>query len=68
MNTYTYTFKVKMSCYGCVGAVIKALSNSSVKSVDINFDEQLVYVVTKKPSNDILNIINSTGKKVTLVN
>lgn len=58
-----YTFKVKMSCYGCVGAVIKALSESGIQKVDVNFDDQLVFVETEKQSTDVLNLINATGKK-----
>lgn len=61
------TFKVKMSCYGCVGAVIKALSDNGINSVDVNFEEQLVHVKTDKKSNYVLDLINATGKKAIMV-
>lgn len=57
-----YTFKVKMSCYGCVGAVIKSLTDSGIKSVDVNFENQLVYVKSDKSSQDISDLISLTGK------
>jgi copper chaperone CopZ len=62
-----YTFKVKMSCYGCVGAVIKALTDSGIKSVDVNFEQQLVYVESDKRPVDVLDLINSTGKKAVMI-
>ena len=62
-----YTFKVKMSCYGCVGAVIKALTDAGVKSVDVNFENQLVYVKSDKSNQDISQLISSTGKIPVLV-
>lgn len=66
MNVYTY--KVKMSCYGCVGAVIKALTDAGIKSVDVNFEKQLVYVTSDKAHQDIYKLISSTGKIPVLVN
>lgn len=62
-----YTYKVKMSCYGCVGAVIKALTDAGIKSVDVNFEQQLVYVKSAKENNDIVKLISSTGKIPILV-
>lgn len=66
MNVYTY--KVKMSCYGCVGAVIKALTDAGIKSVDVNLEKQLVYVKSDKTNEDIYKLISSTGKIPVLVN
>lgn len=63
----TYTFKVNMSCYGCVGAVIKKLNSEGINGVEIKFDEQLVLVKSEKPSNDIFNMIKETGKKVIMI-
>lgn len=63
----TYKFKVHMSCYGCVGAVIKALSNDGINGVDVNFDNQLVSVNSNKSSDYILELIQRTGKKVILI-
>ena len=62
-----YTFKVKMSCYNCVGAVIKALADAGIKSVDVNFENQLVYVKSDKSNQDISQLISSTGKIPILV-
>lgn len=63
----TYKFKVHMSCYGCVGAVIKSLSSAGINGVDVNFDEQTVSVNSDKTSDYILNLIQSTGKKVEIL-
>jgi copper chaperone CopZ len=64
----SYTFKVKMSCYGCVGAVIKALTDAGIKGVDVNFEDQLVYVKSDKTGDDISKLILATGKIPVLVN
>jgi copper chaperone CopZ len=56
-----------MSCYGCVGAVIKKLNSEGINGVEVKFDEQLVLVKSEKPSNDIFNMIKETGKKVIMV-
>lgn len=61
-----YKFKVHMSCYGCVGAVIKVLSQSDINNVDVDFDNQMVSVKTDKSSNDILELLQKTGKKVSI--
>jgi copper chaperone len=63
----TYKFKVHMSCYGCVGAVIKALSNGGINGVDVNFDNQLVSVNSDKTSDYIIELIQSTGKKAIII-
>lgn len=62
-----YTYKVKMSCYGCVGAVIKALTDAGIKSVDVNFEDQLVYIKSDKKNEEIYKLISSTGKIPILV-
>ena len=62
-----YKFSVKMSCYGCVGAIIKALANTGITSVDIDFDAQLVRVKSDKSCTDVLECISSSGKKATVV-
>lgn len=62
-----YTFNVKMSCYGCVGAVIKALSSANINTVDVDFDNQLVKVKSEKSCNDVLNSIEKSGKKAIIV-
>lgn len=63
----TYKFKVHMSCYGCVGAVIKALSNGGINGVDVNFHEQIVSVNSEQDSDTILKMIQSIGKKVEII-
>lgn len=63
----TYKFKVHMSCYGCVGAVIKSLSSGGINGVDVNFHKQVVTVSTNKDSSYILDLIQSTGKKVEVI-
>jgi copper chaperone CopZ len=56
-----------MSCYGCVGAIIKKLSSEDIKGVEIKFDEQLVLVKSERSSDDILGLIKGTGKNVIMV-
>jgi copper chaperone len=63
----SYTFNVKMTCYGCVGAVIKALANSGITSVDVNLETQLVKVKSERSCQDVLQYIRSSGKKVEVV-
>lgn len=63
-----YTFFVKMSCYNCVNAVIKSLmSSSKVSKVNIDFEKQLVFVDSTLKNNDILNLIETSGKKVKMI-
>ena len=63
----SYTFNVKMTCYGCVGAVIKALADSDITSVDVNLETQLVKVKSVKSCEDILKCISSSGKRAIVV-
>jgi copper chaperone CopZ len=63
----SYTFKVKLHCYNCVGDMIKLFSDNKINNVNINFDEQLVYVKTNRTKESISDLINSTGKRATLV-
>lgn len=63
----SYTFKVKLHCYNCVGDIIKLFSDNKINNVNINFDEQLVYVKTNRTKESILDLINSSGKRATLV-
>jgi copper chaperone CopZ len=53
-----------MSCYGCVGAVIKALTDAGIKSVDVKFEEQLVHVQSDKSKDYIADLIKSSGKTI----
>jgi len=63
----SYTFKVKLHCYNCVGDIIKLFSDNKINNVNINFDEQLVYVKTNRTKESISDLINSSGKRATLV-
>lgn len=63
----SYTFKVKLHCYNCVGDMIKLFSNNKINNVNINFDEQLVYIKTQKTKEMILDLLISSGKKASLV-
>ena len=63
----SYTFKVKLHCYNCVGDMIKMFSINNINNVNINFEQQLVNVKTKDSKETILKLINSTGKRGTLV-
>lgn len=63
----SYTFKVKLHCYNCVGDLIKLFSDNKINNVNINFDEQLVHVKTNQTKETISDLINSNGKRATLV-
>lgn len=58
-----YKFKVKMSCYNCVGAVIKSLKYKEIQNVNVSFDDQLVYVQSELPKEKIIEMIGVTGKR-----
>lgn len=62
-----YIFKVKLHCYNCVGDMIKMFSENNINNVNINFDEQLIYLKTNKTKEMISELINSSGKRATLV-
>ncbi|RKP35581.1 heavy-metal-associated domain-containing protein, partial [Dimargaris cristalligena] len=60
----THTFKVKMACSGCSGAVTKALGRvKGVEKVDIDMDNQKVIVTGTAPHDTILEAIRATGKE-----
>lgn len=63
----SYTFKVKLHCYNCVGDMIKLFSDNKINNVNINFDEQLIHVKTDKTKENISDLIISSGKRPTLV-
>lgn len=63
----SYTFKVKLHCYNCVVEMIKMFSDNKINNVNVNFDEQLVYVKTDKSNETISDLIASIGKRPTLV-
>ena len=56
-----------MSCYGCVGSIIKTLTKSDCKKVNVDFEKQLVYLETNKSQSYIASLINRIGKKATLI-
>lgn len=62
----SYTFSVKMSCGGCVGAVIKTLADARITSVDVDFENQKVNVKSDKPYDYVLSVLQSSGKKITV--
>jgi copper chaperone CopZ len=57
-----YTFKIKMTCYHCVGEVIKAFSIKYVQNIHVSFSEQLVHINSKLPKDEIIKIFYSIGK------
>ena len=63
----SYTFKVKLHCYNCVGDMIKMFSENKINNVNINFEEQLVHLKTNKTKEMISDLIFSSGKRATLV-
>jgi hypothetical protein len=63
----SYTFKVKLHCYNCVGDMIKLFSENNINNVNINFEEQLIHLKTNKTKEMISDLIISSGKRATLV-
>lgn len=61
-----YTFNVKMSCSGCVGAVIKTLVDARITSVDVDFENQKVNVKSDQSFDYVLSVLRTSGKKITV--
>ncbi|KAJ2899909.1 hypothetical protein IWW38_000787 [Coemansia aciculifera] len=64
---HKYTFRVKMACGGCSGAIKKALT--AYKSGAVTVDqaipvENIVSVTTALPREEVLQVIVKTGKTV----
>ncbi|KAJ3339973.1 Cytosolic copper metallochaperone [Gonapodya sp. JEL0774] len=65
MSEQSYSFKVGMSCNGCVNAVNKALTRTEgVSKVDISLEKQLVNVTASIPKEAVFDAIKKTGKPV----
>lgn len=61
--SHTHTFKVKMTCGGCSGAVERALKrHSEVSNIEIDMEKQLVHVTTTLDQDTVFGIISKTGK------
>lgn len=52
-----------MSCYNCVGTVIKSLNYKEIQNVNVSLDEQLVHVQTNLQKEKIIELIGVTGKR-----
>jgi len=62
-----HEYRVEMSCDGCSGAVQRVLAKlqgNGVEKIDINLQDQLVRVTSTLAAEEILKIIQKTGKKV----
>lgn len=60
--------QVEMTCEGCANAVRRVLSGrSEVQDININLTEQSVQVKTTLSPNEVLEIIEKTGKKTKLI-
>lgn len=60
-----YVFNVAMSCEGCSGAVTRALQkNECVTNIVCSIPEQKVTVESTLPQQEVLEIIQKTGKPV----
>ncbi|KAF5308889.1 hypothetical protein FQR65_LT00589 [Abscondita terminalis] len=66
-KSQVHEFNVKMSCGGCSSAVEKVLSKFEGKGIDkveINMTDQIVKVTGSLPAEEILKLIQKTGKEV----
>ncbi|KAJ2486078.1 hypothetical protein IWW47_005516 [Coemansia sp. RSA 2052] len=64
---HKYTFRVKMSCGGCSGAITKALKAYKPGTIEVNEAipvENIVKVTTALPRDEVLRVIAKTGKVV----
>ncbi|XP_019865864.1 copper transport protein ATOX1 [Aethina tumida] len=71
MSAKVHTFKVTMTCEGCsnqIDKVLGKLKGNGVEEVNISLPDQEVKVTTTLTSDEILEIIKKTGKKVEYLN
>ncbi|KAJ2740479.1 Cytosolic copper metallochaperone [Coemansia sp. BCRC 34301] len=64
---HQYTFRVKMACGGCSGAITKALKAYNPGSITVDQAtpvENIVKVTTALPREEVLQVIIKTGKEV----
>lgn len=58
-----YEFNVEMMCEGCANAVTNVLNKKEgVNDVQIDLQENRVFVTSILPSDEILQIIKKSGK------
>lgn len=65
-----HEFQVEMTCDGCSGAVRKVmgkLEGKGVNKVEIDMEKQRVYVDSSLSTEDLLESLNKTGKKVSYI-
>ncbi|KAK4886202.1 hypothetical protein RN001_002473 [Aquatica leii] len=65
-----HEYNVKMTCDGCSGAVQRVLSKfegKGIDKIDINLVEQIVKVTSTLSPDEILKMIQKTGKEVKYV-
>ncbi|CAD7081200.1 unnamed protein product [Hermetia illucens] len=64
-----HEFNVEMTCEGCSGAVERVLGRlgDKVEKVEIDLPNKKVFVKSPMPSNELLEVIQKTGKSVSYV-
>ncbi|PBC34200.1 Copper transport protein ATOX1 [Apis cerana cerana] len=63
MASQVYEFNVEMMCEGCANAVTNVLNKKEgVNDVQIDLQENKVFVTSILPSDEILQIIKKSGK------
>jgi len=69
MASKTYEFKMDMTCEGCANAAKKVLGKqeSAVTNVVTNVADKTVIVTSTLPSDELLAILQKTGKKIEFV-
>ncbi|CAH8495020.1 unnamed protein product [Schistosoma turkestanicum] len=65
----TYTFNMEMSCECCAKAAKRVLASlgDAIKEVETNVTNNTVTVRTTLPADDVLQKLEQTQKKITLV-
>ncbi|CAH1116609.1 unnamed protein product [Phaedon cochleariae] len=67
MTSATIEFAVQMTCYSCEESVKNSLQNvPGIEHFQIDLETQRVVIKSQLPSLEIMKLLESTGKKVTI--
>ncbi|CAK9804992.1 Copper transport protein ATOX1 [Anthophora quadrimaculata] len=63
MASQVYEFNVEMGCEGCTNLVTKVLNKKEgVTNIEIDLQEKKVFVTSTLSSDEVLQVIRSTGR------
>jgi copper chaperone len=67
MATQKHEFNMEMTCEGCSNAAKRVLGKIGVTDVTADLTTKKLYVVSDKPSDELLETLKKTGKNVEYV-